>query len=470
MKKTKAAGYKENRQRKEKNKIDMLNGPLLKKIILFAIPLAITSALQQLFNAVDSAVVGTYASKEALAAVGSNSPVIGMFVTLFVGLTLGANVIIATYIGSGKLEKIQDAVHTSMMLALVSGAVLLVAGQFIARPLLVLMQAPPEVLDLAVEYLRIIFLGMPFFMLYNFGSAVLRSKGDSKRPLFCMMAAGVVNVGLNLLFVIQFNMGVVGVALATDISNVLSGGLVVWLLMREEEPFRLHLGKLRFVKEHLVRIIKIGGPAGIQGLVFTGSNVLIQSSLNGLGASVIAGSAAAVNFELFSYYIINAFCQAAATFISQNYGAGNPKRCNRIFYISSAAAAISSIILCVFCLLMRTELMGLFSSDPDVIYYGTLRMERILTLAFIVTSYEIGGAALRGLGYSMTPAVLTIIGTCILRVLWVITVFQKWHTYETLLLVYPLSWIITGASVLVAYFILRRKAYDKLPDREPEKE
>ena len=455
--------YKEGRRIKEKNKIDMLHGPLLKKIVIFAIPLAVTSALQQLFNAVDSAVVGTFASKEALAAVGSNSSVISLLITFFVGLTLGTNVIIATYIGSGKKEKIQDAVHTSIMLAIVSGLVLLAAGQVIARPLLILMQAPEDVLDLAVLYLRIFFLGMPFFMLYNFGSAILRSKGDSRRPLYCMMAAGVVNVLLNLLFVIEFHMSVVGVALATDISNVMSGGLVVWLLLREEEPFRLYIKKIRFHKEHLVRIIRIGGPAGLQGMVFSFSNVLIQSSVNGFGAAVIAGSAAAVNFEILSYFIINAFCQAAATFVSQNYGAGNVKRCNRIFYITVACAAAVSASLCSLCILFRYELIGLFSSDPQVIYYGTLRMTTILIFAFIVSSYEIGGGALRGLGYSMTPAVLTIIGSCVFRIIWIMTVFQKWHTFETLIIIYPVSWVITGAAVVTAYLILRRKAYAKLP-------
>lgn len=455
--------YHKNLEAKEKNKIDMLSGPLFKKIVMFAIPLAITSVLQQLFNAVDSAVVGKFASKEALAAVGSNASVIGLMVTLFVGLTLGTNVIIATYIGSGKKEKIQGAVHTSMALAFLSGLFLLILGQVISRPLLILMQAPPDVLDLATVYLKVLFWGMPFMMLYNFGSAILRSKGDSKRPLYCMMAAGVINVFLNLLFVIQFKMSVVGVALATDISNVFSGGLIVFLLMREEDPFRLHLRKLVFIKEHLIKIIKIGGPAGIQGMVFSISNIFIQSALNGLGSSVIAGSASAVYLEFLSYYIVNAFCQAAATFISQNYGAGNVKRCNRVFYISIAAAAVSSFIMCYSCILFRTEVMSLFSSDPDVIYYGCLRMTMVLSFAFIVPSYEVGGAALRGLGYSMTPAVFTIIGSCLLRIVWLATVFQKWHFYETLLIAYPVSWAITGTSVMIAYFILRRKAYAKLP-------
>ncbi|MBR6444276.1 MAG: MATE family efflux transporter [Firmicutes bacterium] len=441
----------------------MLNGPLLKKIVFFAIPLAAASMLQQLFNAVDSAVVGKFASKEALAAVGSNSSVIAIMITLFVGLSLGTNVIIASYIGSGRHDKIRGAVHTSMFLAIVSGLFLLAIGQVIARPLLILMQAPDDVLDLAVLYLRVFFLGMPFIMIYNFGAAVLRSKRDSKRPLYCMIAAGFVNVGLNLLFVITFKMSVVGVALATDISNAFSGGLVMWLLMKEEEPFRLRMRELGFIKEHLVKIIKIGGPAGIQGMVFSLSNIFIQSAINSLGSDVIAGSAAAVNFEILSYYMVNAFCQAAATFVSQNYGAGNRKRCDRALYISAVCAVIASFTMCAMCVLFRHELMGLFSSNEEVIYYGSLRMSMVLIFACIVVSYEVVGGALRGLGYSMTPAVLTIIGSCVFRIIWLLTVFQKWHTFETLIIVYPVTWTITGVSVMVAYFILRRKAFDKLP-------
>ena len=450
-------------EKKEKNKMDMLNGPLLKKIVFFAIPLAAASMLQQLFNAVDSAVVGKFASKEALAAVGSNSSVIAIMITLFVGLSLGTNVIIASYIGSGRHDKIRGAVHTSMFLAIVSGLFLLAIGQVIARPLLILMQAPDDVLDLAVLYLRVFFLGMPFIMIYNFGAAVLRSKGDSKRPLYCMIAAGFVNVGLNLFFVITFKMSVVGVALATDISNAFSGGLVMWLLMKEEEPFRLRMRELGFIKEHLVKIIKIGGPAGIQGMVFSLSNIFIQSAINSLGSDVIAGSAAAVNFEILSYYMVNAFCQAAATFVSQNYGAGNRKRCDRALYISAVCAVIASFTMCAMCVLFRHELMGLFSSNEEVIYYGSLRMSMVLIFACIVVSYEVVGGALRGLGYSMTPAVLTIIGSCVFRIIWLLTVFQKWHTFETLIIVYPVTWTITGVSVMVAYFILRRKAFDKLP-------
>ena len=450
-------------EKKEKNKMDMLNGPLLKKIVFFAIPLAAASMLQQLFNAVDSAVVGKFASKEALAAVGSNSSVIAIMITLFVGLSLGTNVIIASYIGSGRHDKIRGAVHTSMFLAIVSGLFLLAIGQVIARPLLILMQAPDDVLDLAVLYLRVFFLGMPFIMIYNFGAAVLRSKRDSKRPLYCMIAAGFVNVGLNLFFVITFKMSVVGVALATDISNAFSGGLVMWLLMKEEEPFRLRMRELGFIKEHLVKIIKIGGPAGIQGMVFSLSNIFIQSAINSLGSDVIAGSAAAVNFEILSYYMVNAFCQAAATFVSQNYGAGNRKRCDRALYISAVCAVIASFTMCAMCVLFRHELMGLFSSNEEVIYYGSLRMSMVLIFACIVVSYEVVGGALRGLGYSMTPAVLTIIGSCVFRIIWLLTVFQKWHTFETLIIVYPVTWTITGVSVMVAYFILRRKAFDKLP-------
>lgn len=334
------------------HRIDMLSGPLFKKLLIFALPIALSSILQQLFNSADVAVVGNFATSQALAAVGSNAPVISLIITLFTGISVGANVVIAKYIGKHDREKISDVIHTVLILAALCGVVLAVAGQFFAEPLLTLMDTPHDVMDLAVMYLRIYFVGMPFIMIYNFGSAILRSKGDTKRPLYCLIVSGGINVALNLLFVIQFNMSVSGVAVATVIANVVSSGFIIRFLMTEEEDFRLHLKKLKVNKHQLIKVLKIGLPAGLQGMVFSLSNIVIQSAINGFGSDASAGSAAAVNFEYFSYYMVNAFAQAAVTFTSQNYGAGQFERCKKIFVrsmiLSMVLSEAMSIIFVVF--------------------------------------------------------------------------------------------------------------------------
>ena len=323
------------------NQMDMLNGSIFDKILLFALPLAISSILQQLFNSVDVAVVGRFASSEALAAVGSNSSVISLLINLFVGISVGANVVIANYIGQGKTEKIQDAVHTVMIVSLISGVFLLVLGLMIARPILEIMGTPENVIDLAVLYLHIYFLGMPFLMIYNFGAAVLRSKGDTKRPLYCLIISGVINACLNLLFVIVFKLSVAGVAIATVIADGVSAVLIIYFLMNEEETIRLRLNKLKIKKSELIKVIKIGVPAGLQGVVFSVSNVCIQTAINSFGSDAVAGSATELNFEYFTYFTISAFVQAAVTFTSQNYGARNFKRCKKIFVYSM----ISSVVI-----------------------------------------------------------------------------------------------------------------------------
>mgnify|MGYP000780824467 FL=1 len=316
-----------------KNEIDMLHGPLFMKMIMFTLPLAASSILQQLFNSVDVAVMGRFASSQALAAVGSNAPVISLLINLFMGVSMGANVIISNHIGQNDRRSIRDAISTVGLVAIVSGLLMMVVGILVARPILTMMDTPADVLDMAVTYLRIFFLGIPFFMIFDFGSAILRSMGDTRRPLYILVAAGIVNTILNLVFVIIFHMGVAGVAIATSIANAVSAALIIYLLLHEKEPYRLRPKKLYIEWKELKRMLQIGVPAGLQGMVFSVSNVLLQASINGYGSDAIAGSAAAVNFEYYCYFIIGAFNGAAISFTGQNYGAGLNHRVKRIFAI-----------------------------------------------------------------------------------------------------------------------------------------
>ena len=444
---------------KRSNHIDMLSGSLLDKICLFALPLAASSILQQLFNAADVAVVGRFASSQALAAVGSTSSTINLLINLFVGLSVGANVVIAQFIGRAKPKRVHEAVHTVVSIALASGAFLLVLGQFVARPILTMMNTPPDVLEMAVKYLRLYFLGMPFIMLYNFGSAILRSKGDSKRPLYCLFLGGIINVLLNLLLVIVFRMSVAGVAIATVVSNLISSSLIISFLIREEEPFRLNLKELSAKKEYIFRVVKIGAPAGLQGMVFSFSNVCIQSAINSFGSEAIAGSAAANNFEAFAFFTVSAFTQACVTFTSQNYGAQQFDRCRRVFRISLICGIISNMVMVGLFILFRVPLLSIYSTNQQVIAYGLTRMLHALPFDWIMCGYEVSAGALRGMGRSMTPAIITIFGTCVFRLMWVFTVFEHWRSFTVLISVYPASWTITALFMITVYLLVRRKAF-----------
>ena len=445
----------------------MLNGPLAGPIILFALPLALSSMLQQLFNAADTAVVGRFASSQAMAAVGSNSSVINLVVALFVGLSVGTNVVIASLIGRGRKEEIPTAVHTAVVVALISGVLLLFVGIGIARPMLTLMNTPEDVLDLAVLYLRIYFLGMPFIMLYNFGAAILRSKGDSTRPVYALICGGVLNVLLNLLLVIVFHLHVIGVASATVTSNVVSSFLVMWFLLHEEDEFRLNPKNLQIHRGYLMQMIRIGLPAGLQGVVFSLSNTVIQSGVNSFGSSASAGSAAALNFEIIAYYIVNSFNQATVTFTSQNYAAGKYDRVKKVFRLAILFTVIGAGTLDFLFIAGRHFTLSLFTTDPEVFKYAVIRFTHILAFQWMVSSYEISGSAMRGMGYSMTPTVITIFGTCVFRIFWVLTLFPRHRDFGFLLYVYPASWLITGSLVLFAYFLVCRKA---MPARALERE
>ena len=441
------------------NRIDMLNGPILGRILLFALPLAMSSILQQLFNSADMAVVGHFAGRQAMAAVGGNSSVINLLVNLFVGLSIGANVVIASCVGRKKAEQASEAVHTSMALSLWSGFILLFIGIFAARPILQLMDVPPDVLDLSVTYLQLYFLGMPFIMFYNFGAAVLRSVGDTRRPLWILVVSGVINVLLNLLLVIVFQLSVVGVGVATLIANAVSAAMILRYLVREEDMIRLDLRRLRFNRQHLSRMVKIGAPAGIQGVVFSLSNVFIQTGVNGFGSSAIAGSATALNFEFYSYFLIAAFGQAAVTFTSQNFASCQFERCDRVFRISMFWGLLFTGASCALFAGFAEFFTTLYIADPDVIPWSVTRILRVERHEWLIAVYEVAASCLRGMGVSLLPSVITMVGTCVFRILWISTIFAWNPTYETLLDVYPVSWIAMGVAMLIAYWLVRRKFF-----------
>ncbi|MDD4200330.1 MAG: MATE family efflux transporter [Eubacteriales bacterium] len=442
---------------KKKNQIDMLDGPLLKKMILFAIPILMTSTLQQLFNAIDVAIIGQFAGPQAMAAVGSNGPIINLVVNLLVGMSIGANVVIANYIGQGRRDKVRATVHTTVLIALVGGLFFGLVGVFTALPILNAMHSPPDVIYLATRYLRIYFAGIPLMALYNFCASIMRSKGDTLRPLICLAVGGVVKIGLNLLFVAVFHWDVTGVAVATIIANIISSAMIIRMLTHETDEFRLDIKKLKFHKEQITRIIRIGLPSGIQGMVFSLSNVFIQAAINGFGSEAIAGSSAALNFEYFCYFVLNAFVQTTMTFTGQNYGARNMKRCRKIWRLGMIMGGITTLTFNLGFFAGRAVLIGLFTAVPSVAYWAYIRMQRVLIFQWIANSYEISGASLRGMGHSTLPAVISVFGTCVLRIAWIFTMFQNSGSFEMLMDIYPITWALTGAVTLAAYFIIRHK-------------
>ena len=442
----------------KKKSIDMLHGPLTSNLIFFAIPIALSSMLQQLFNAADTSVVGHFANADALAAVGTNGEIVALLVTLSAGLATGANVLIAKYIGENRTEHISGALHTALCFALISGICGALLGQFIARPLLTAIQTPADILDSAILYLRIYFIGYPFLMLYDFGSAILRAKGDSRRPFFALTLSGIVNVGLNLFFVIVCHRGVSGVAIATDIATALSAGLVLFWLHKETDEFHLSLRvflESHQTKKYLLPILATGIPAAIQGAVFCFANIFVQASVNSFGTIATAGSTIAMNFEYFGYYMITAFGQAATTFTSQNFAADNRSRCRQILTRCLMLSVLFSALITVPLTIWRFEFSALFSSDQSVIEAAALRIMLILLFEPICSFYETPAGSLRGCGHSTLPAILTVLGTCVLRIVWIFTVFAKVHTLESLFIVFPISWVVTILLVWVGFFFVR---------------
>lgn len=440
---------------KKKESLDMLHGALAGKLILFAIPIAISSMLQQLFNAADTAVVGHFATSDALAAVGTNGEIIALIVTLSAGLSMGVNVLIARLIGEGRVKEITDVVHTAFTLALLLGFGGLLLGFLLSSPILVAIHTPDSVLPLAVRYLRFYFAGYPFLLLYDFGSAILRAQGDSRTPFLALALSGVINVLLNLFFVIVCGLGVAGVAIATGLSTAVSAFLVL---------SRIGAVRLRFQRKYLRTILAIGIPASIQGAVFCFANIFVQASVNSLGMLATAGSTIAMNFEYFGYYMITAFGQTATTFTSQNYAAGLKKRCKTVFFLCVLFSVLFSALITVPLTIFRVEASGLFSADPAVIENACTRIMLILILEPICSFYEIPSGVLRGMGHSALPAALTVVGTCLFRVIWIFTVFAQYKTQESLFVSFPLSWVLTILLTGVGFAVLcRRSAHPEQP-------
>ncbi len=443
----------------------MLNGPLWNKLPLFALPVAATAMLEQLFNASDIAVVGNFTGAEktaAVAAVGANTPVIGLLVNLFVGIALGANVVIANAIGREDKATVQKAVHTSILMALIGGVGIAVIGELLGGKILGLLNVPDDVLPLALMYLRIYLIGMPVILLYNFEAAIFRSIGDTKVPLIALAISGVLNVLLNLFFVIVLKMTVNGVSTATVISNAVSSTILFVRLLKTDKCVRLDLKNLRFDFKCFKRIMKIGLPSGIQSAMFSVSNIIIQSAVNSLGKLVMAASSAALNLEIFAYYVLNAFSQACTTFVGQNYGAGKIDRCKKTLALSLIEDAIATAAAICIVLLSGRFLLSIFNNDPQVVELGYLRL-KILFFAYIFSmTYEVLSGYLRGFGISLVPAVLVTVGICVVRIVWIKTVFPQSRSFETILDAYPISLAATAVMMIIAVLIYRpSKRYAK---------
>ena len=431
--------------------MDMTQGPIFSQTFFFALPIMLSGILQLLFNAADTIVVGRFAGNQALAAVGSVGALNSLIISLFIGLSIGANVLVARYTGSRSDEAVSQTVHTSVLLSLVGGLGLTLIGVLLAHPLLKLMGSPEDVIDLAVLYVRILFVGMPVQMLYNFCAAILRAVGDTKRPLYFLTIAGVVNVILNLIFVIPLHMSVAGVALATIISQAVSAALIVRSLMGMDGPTRLFLRRLRIHPGKLREIIRIGLPAGIQSSVFSLSNVVIQSSVNSFGSVVIAGNAASANIGSFIYQAMNTFQQAVTCFASQNLGARKPRRIFAAMNASMVWAIITGVVLGALSCVFGEPLLALYSSDPAVIAAGMERQIIVCAPYFLCGIQEVMTGVLRGVGYSMLPMAVSILGVCVFRVIWVMTVFRAIPTLGCLMVSYPVSWLLTFITLVILF-------------------
>lgn len=440
-----------------KKVVNMLEGPLLGPIFLFAMPLFITSVLQLAFNAVDIIVVGKFTGHHALAAVGSTGPVINLLVNMFMGISIGASVIMGQNVGARDFKNAQDTLHTAIGISILGGIIVLFAGYFTAMPLLKLMQTPPEVIELAGEYLKIYYIGMPGFMVYNFGAALLRAIGDSKRPMYFLTISGVFNVICNLIFVIVFKMGVAGVAIATSISQYIAAALIVASLLKADGYMKLFIDKIRISKDKALGMMRIGLPAGFQGALFSISNILIQSGINSFGSVVMAGNTAAGNLEGFVYMGMNSIYQTSLSFTSQNMGAKQYDRVKKIFWTCVGVVIGVGLFLGVGAWLFGDKLLRLYTSEPEVIKYGVERLGVVSATYFLCGIMDTMVGGLRGMGYSITPMVVSLTAVCILRMIWIATIFQSIHTPVILYLSYPVSWIFAAIGHYINYLYAMKK-------------
>lgn len=443
----------------EKNKfeIDMCNGPIMSKLISFSVPLILSGMLQLMFNAVDIIVVGQFSGSTSLAAVGSTTALINVFVNLFMGISLGANVVSARCYAMGRREEMSKTVHTAITIALVSGIIMAVIGVIFAKGALLLMGTPENVIDLSTLYMRIYFLGMPFFMLYNYGAAILRAVGDTKRPLIFLVISGCINAGINMLLVIVFDMGVAGVAIGTVISQFVSCALVINCLYRTKSSYQLRFSKLKIEKDYMIQIFQVGVPAGIQSTVINFSNALLQSSVNSFGSVAMAGYTAANNVLGFLYVSVNSITQACMSFTSQNYAVGKHKRMDRVLIDCMVLSISVALILGGGAYLFGTYILNIYTSDADVIKCG-LEILSITTVPYFFCGImDLFPGALRGMGYSTIPMILSIIGTVGIRILWIFVFFPMHRSLYFLFISYPGSWIATIVMQVICYMLVRKK-------------
>lgn len=438
------------------HQVNMLSGSLWDKILIVAIPFALTGIMQQLFNAADTAMLGQFVGKEAMAAVGSNVPIIASVLSLFIGISLGANVVIARFIGEGNPEGIHRAVHTAVLVAVLSGLIMTAIGEIVTVPLLQLLSVPPEIFPMASLYLRIYLLGMPVILLYNFEAAIFRSQGDTRTPLYCLVASGIIKFFLNLFFILVLDLSVAAVAMGTVIANTLSSSMLFYFLYHSPTELRLRLTELRIDWQILRNILRIGCPAGLQGMVFGLSNICIQSAINSLGADVMAASVAAFNLEIFTFFIFTSFGQVCTTFVSQNYGARNLQRCKQVMKWCLFQDVLITSVCCGLLVYFAIPLLHIFNGDEAVIALGYIRMKYVAGLEMTNAFIEVISGAMRGYGSSLIPAVITLVGICGVRVAYVYTVFAWEPTFETLMIVFPVSWFITIPILGIAYYVFIR--------------
>lgn len=445
-----------------KYEIDMCNGTIMDKLISFSLPLMLSGILQLLFNAVDIVVVGRFTGSQALAAVGSTTALINLFINLFIGVSLGANVLAARYYAAGKQKEMSETVHTAMLFALISGCVMVLAGLFFSRGALELMDTPDDVISQAALYMKIYFMGMPFFMLYNYGAAILRAVGDTKRPLLFLVISGAANAALNLLLVIVFSMGVAGVAVATVISQCISCVMVLSCLIRTESSYQLSLKKLRIRPAYLLQIFQVGIPAGIQSTVITFSNVLLQSSVNSFGSTAMAGYTAANNIFGFLYTSINSVSQACMSFTSQNYGAGKKKRMDLVLRDCLILTVVIGLLMGGGAYLFGPELLHIYTSDEAVIACGMEILLYTTVTYFLCGIMDLIPGALRGMGRSAVPMLLSVIGTVGTRIIWIYLIFPAHRSLAVLFISYPVSWLATIIMQAACFFFVRKNVHSKM--------
>ena len=448
--------------KKNKYEIDMCNGTIMDKLISFSLPLMVSGILQLMFNAVDIIVVGRFSGSQALAAVGSTTALINVFINLFMGISLGANVLAARYYAAGRDREMSETVHTSIMLALISGVVMAFVGVFFAKGALELMDTPADVIDQSALYMRIYFMGMPFFMLYNYGAAILRAVGDTKRPLYFLIVSGVINAGLNMFLVIVFSLDVAGVAIATVVSQAISCVLVLRCLYKSEGSYQLRFSKLCLKKDYIIPIFQVGIPAGIQSTVINFSNVLLQSSVNSFGSIAMAGNTASQNIEGFVYTSMNALYQTNLSFTSQNIGAEKYTRIKKILATCQGVVVTVGLVLGFAAYLGGPWLLQVYSEDADVISYGLLRMSIICTTYFLCGVMDTMVGSIRGLGYSILPTLVSLTGACGLRVIWIFTIFAAQRSLAILYLSYPISWAVTATAHMICFW----RAAKKMPKED----